>query len=48
MKVKVTLVAERETTIIDILEKNRQDHIVQILQLGYDSITVTLEKVEDE
>lgn len=48
MKVRVTVTAERETNIQDILEVNRQDHIVQILQLGYDSVTVNFEKVSDD
>jgi hypothetical protein len=48
MKVRVMIVAERETTIQDILEINRQDHIVQILQLGYDLVTVSFEKVKDD
>ena len=48
MKVRVTITAERESTITDLMEKNRQDHIVQILQLGYDSVTVSFEKVNDE
>jgi len=46
IKTKVTVIAERETDILNIMEKNRQDHIVQLLNLGYDSVTVIFEKNE--
>lgn len=46
-KYKITVVAKRESDILGMLEENRQDHMVQLLQMDFDFLQITIEEIKD-
>jgi hypothetical protein len=47
-KYKITVIAQRIGDLLDMQERNRQDHMVQLLQMDFESVIIHIKELEDE